>query len=324
MIQRSVLRVRALLGASLVALLAGQALASFPIGQTVGAGGRDQVFRMTDPAGGSGTANLFGVSINGPNVGAATEVKLCFVTANHVASGGVANIDYRGLGHAGTFNAIPVTQTVQQLGGEDIAFVGLKFSKAQIGAANFATLAGLTGLTLAADPGGNHTFQEWGYGISAVPDAALFPGYQFAYHSNVAGEQYGTLRTFTNQLTGNVARNTTGYNVRDLKWIVGGPLVLAQLGSGAPGDSGAGLQDLTGPANTIQGILTGGQDDRFTDKLGNNYIAWKNAFEGYGLGFTAQIVADLNDKCAVYVPGPGMLGLGLAGATVLAARRRRS
>jgi len=315
-------RWRALGASSVLLLVSGQALASFPIGQTIAAGGRDQVFRMSN-AGGSGSANLYGVSFNGANIGASTEVKLCFVTANHVAVGGVTSIDFRGIGHAGTFNAVPLNGTVQQLGGEDVAFVGLKFTRAALGNANFNTLAGLTGLTLAADPGGNHTFQEWGYGISAVPDAALFPAYAYAYHSNVAGEQYGTLRTFRNTLTGNAARNTTGYNVRDLKWVVGGA-AMALLGSGAPGDSGAGLSDLAGPATTINGILTGGQDDRFTDKVGNSYIAWKTTHEGYGLGFTGQVVADLNLKCATYMPTPGALALGMGGLGVFAWRRRRA
>ncbi len=304
--------------AAVLLLVSGQALASFPIGQTIAAGGRDQVFRMTDTGGGAGTANLFGVWSN------ATEVRLCFVTANHVAAAGVASIDYRGHGHAGTFNAVPVTQTVQQVPGEDMAFVGLKFSKAQIGAANFATFAGLTGLTLAADAGGLHTFQEWGYGISATPDTINGTAYPFVHHVALPAERYGTLRTFTNTYTGNAARtNGSGINIRDVKWVVGGA-AMALLGSGAPGDSGAGLSDLKGPATTIHGILTGGEDDRYEDKGGNlTHIAWKNSYEGYGLGFTPQLVGILNNRCAQYTPTPGAATLGIAAAGVFAWRRRR-
>jgi hypothetical protein len=309
--------------------LGAPAMASFPIAQTVAAGGRDAVFRVTVGDGGQGTLNLYGTIASNNNF-----CRVCFLTANHVVSGTtVANIDYRGIGHAGTFNVVPSSQSLLQVGGEDMTFVGLQFNKANIGAGNFATLTGVAPLTIAANAGGTHSFQEWGYGVSGTPDTIGGTAYPFVYHAANAGEQYGVLRTFTNQLTVNTNRATAagGLMIRDLTWDVFGPQVLLQVGSGAPGDSGAGLSDLAGPATTISGILTGGTDTRF-DAAGNevadntfNRIAWMSALgntdQGFGLGFTASIVTDLTNKCNVWgaalVPEPGSFVLLFFGGLVL-------
>ena len=317
-------------GFATIVLCSGQALASFPIGQTVAAGGRDSVFRINCADGSSGTLNLYGMVWSDANT-----VRMGFLTANHVVSGTtVASIDFRGSGQAGTFNAVPTTQSLQQVGGEDLEFVGLSFSKAALGAANFATLAGLAPLTISADAGGAHTFQEWGYGVSATPDTIGATAYPFVYHTANAGEQYGTLRTFTNQILVNNARATAagGLTIRDLQWNVFGPQVLVLVGSGAPGDSGAGLSDLAGPATTISGILTGGTDTRFNaagmQVMDNTYnrIAWNSSLAttdvGYGLGFTAPLVTDLTGRDTTWIPTPGSVGFGLAGL-LFAARRRR-
>lgn len=309
---------------------------SFPIGNTVPAGGRDSVFRVTNGLGGAGTLNLFGGVFSDAN-----EIRMSFITANHVVAGtNVASIDFRGLGHAGTFNmaVAPASQIRRQIAGEDLVYIGLVFSKTTIGAANFATLQNIAPLTVAADAGGNHTFQEWGYGVSATPDTINGTPYPFVHHRGVAAEQYGTLRTFTNQLTANNVRASAagGLTVRDFTWDVFGPQVLALVGSGAPGDSGAGLSDLAGAGTTISGILTGGTDTAF-DAAGNvvdwqtnntwNRIAWRaalgNTDRGFGLGFTPGIVIDLNAHNAGWIPAPGVVGFS-GFAMLFAFRRRRS
>lgn len=322
MFKRTGVGQRALIG--LIALTCGAAslYASFPIGQTVAAGGREAVVRLYDTGwanndlNGAGTGNIFMISAPA----ASPDIKICMVTAHHVYNGFTPDhIAYRGRDQAGRFNATPYQWNIQQIGTADIDFIGIKIKKADLGA-NAAVLSGIAPLGLGASPNGvGFDIQEWGFGLSATPDTVASTAYPFVYHPGVNAEEYGILRTFANRITVNTGANAGGYAIRNLRWAVGGPAI-ANVGSGAPGDSGAGLIDLAGNANTIMGILVGGTDTRFT----SGKIAWTNADTGSGIGFSQQVVDDLVNRCQLFTPAPGSLSLGLAGLTIFAPRRRRA
>lgn len=312
---------RALIG--LIGLTCGTAsvFASFPIGQTVAAGGRDAVVRLYDTGwgnsdlNGAGTGNIF--MISAPD--ASPDIKVCMVTAHHVYDGFTPDhIAYRGRDQAGRFNATPYQWNIQRIGTADLDFIGIKIKKADLGG-NAAVLAAIAPLALGASPNAvGFDVQEWGYGLSATPDTVASTAYPFVYHPGVNAEEYGIMRTFANRITVNTGANAGGYAVHTLRWVVGGPAI-ANVGSGAPGDSGAGLIDLAGNANTVMGILTGGTDTRFT----SGKIAWTNADTGSGIGFSQQVVDDLVNRCDLFIPAPSSIGLGVGALACIVPRRRR-